>query len=134
VKRIIVWSNTVYAVEYSADIELDTGKVLYKTNEIIASKIDECFFIVPQIRMNIFKQTLNILDKWQSLYGEKDSLCIDGYYWTIEIIGDSPREIKGFNAKPDNFVEFIISLENLLQKNFSYKSLQDKTNYLYNWR
>ena len=92
------------------------------------------FFIVPQIRMNIFKQTLNILDKWQSLYGEKDSLCIDGYYWTIEIIGDSPREIKGFNAKPDNFVEFIISLENLLQKNFSYKSLQDKTNYLYNWR
>ena len=50
------------------------------------------------------------------MYGK--GICIDGYAWSIKIMGESDREIKGINGKPEDFHDFIIAAENLLQKDF----------------
>jgi hypothetical protein len=34
IKRIIIWNNPAWGLEYRADVDIDTGKVFYKTNAI----------------------------------------------------------------------------------------------------
>jgi len=120
IKHIIAWNNPLYGFEFRAEVELDTGKAFYKTNMKTAPKFEECFFLVPQNRLAEFKPHLTILDKWQSLYGD-DKIIMDGNYWSIKTIGECEREIRGFNQEPEDFDDFILKLENLLQKDFTYR-------------
>ena len=128
IKRINIWSNPAWGLEYSADVEIDTGKVFYKTNAIpnnwmTKNSFYESFFVVPTSRIEVFVMKLNILNNWQSLYDPwKDGITIDGFRWEIDVIGDCERQLKGINGKPDDFDEFITAVEDLLQKNFSYES------------
>ena len=130
IERIVIWSNPAFDLKYRADVEIDTGKIFYKTNAIpnnlkmkTANSFYESFFVVPKSRIEVFVTKLNILDSWQLLYEPwKDGITLDGFCWEIEVIGDYKKQFKGINRKPDDFDGFIAAVEDLLQKNFSYES------------
>ena len=128
-KRIIIYNNSLTYREYHANIELDTGKVFYKTNTLERlffkgrPRFYECFFLVPDKRLNDFIAQSSVIETWQESYGRGH--CIDGYYWSIEAIyADNEREIKGANGKPEGFDDFIVAIETLLQKDFGAKDTE----------
>ena len=125
------WYNSYLAYESAASIEVDFGKVHYKTNfnERLSGYNKgaypdyECFFLVEPNKSKLFGEYSEKLLLWKSYYGR--GYCIDGTYWNlqIELADGSKKEFVGENGKPEDFEEFVIKFEQLIKKPLSYKSV-----------
>ena len=126
VTKLYVYNNPYVALEFHVEIDFILGQAFYKNNteyldaypQFCTNKFYECFFLLPKEKINDFIPQLNIIDKWETTYG--DGFMIDGFYWSVRILGDKEKAIQGANSKPKEFDDFIAALEILLQKDFSY--------------
>ena len=122
IKVIKLWFNSLTAFICEVHLNIETGRVFYKTNfndklsafheTHIHGKLPnyESFFLVDLERAKHFgKYAFNTMS-WNSYYGTERGICIDGVYWNLylELENGSIREIVGENEMPDDFEEFVI--------------------------
>ena len=130
IKKLVLWNNPYLALEYHAEIDLISGKAIYKTNadnntafrvdSAIYPKFYECFFLLPEESIKNFIPKLSVLETWNPIYEtESEGVVLDGFQWSIKVFNDKEIEIKGCQCKPKEFDIFISDIEALLQKDLS---------------
>ena len=122
-RKLIVWNNSCFGCEHHAEIEIETGKVFYKTNMPTNGKTNyECFFLLPKENTLAFAKKVDFITRWQPIYrpeaAENNGIILDGFRWSVRTDTGLERLSEGYNRKPEDFDLFIAELETLLQKDF----------------
>jgi hypothetical protein len=117
-EKFIVFNNPCMNYKYCAEIEIETGRVIYKTNVTDNNSDYQCFFLVSKDKLSEFLDRIDFIDSWQPSYAREGGIVIDGFRWSVKVIDGTEKEIEGDNCKPKEFDYFINELELLLQKDF----------------
>ena len=138
IKKIEFWYNSLWAYYGEICIEIDSGKVRFKTNFDYDKRmfsdfhikcmcnqnklpIHESFFTVHPSQSNRFAQYAERVFSWLPYYGKGH--CIDGQYWSlsVELSDGTTYKCIGENGAPDDFNDFVEQLEKLIGKQIAYR-------------